>query len=47
LPIAENLVELVLPFNTIQKVYYPKTKTTLITLETENNVTFAVEIKYK
>ena len=41
--ILENPVELVLVFNTTQKVYYTETKSTFKTFGTENNATFAVE----
>lgn len=42
-----NPVELVLVFNTTQKVYYTETKSTFKTFGTENNATFAVEKENK
>ena len=45
--ILENPVELVLVFNTTQKVYYTETKSTFKTFGTENNATFAVEKENK
>lgn len=40
-------MELVLVFNTTQKVYYTETKSTFKTFGTENNATFAVEKENK